>query len=94
MERLVVVFNAFYAIERKVLQFIMPVGGCTPRLGERQKDRVGCWLAYDIQVGASAGLHAPSKSGSNCYKISTWPTPKQVSYTSSFDTRRAFSGQV
>lgn len=48
MERLVVVFNAFYAIERKVVQFIMPVGGCTPGLEESKR------IEWD--VGASAGL--------------------------------------
>ena len=37
MERLVVVLNAFYAIERKVVQFIMPVGGCTPGLEESKR---------------------------------------------------------
>ena len=47
MERLVVVFNAVYAIERKVVQFIMPVGGCTLGLKGKQKYRVGCWLTYD-----------------------------------------------
>ena len=37
MERLVMVFNAFYAIERKVVQFIMPVGGCTLGLEESKR---------------------------------------------------------
>ena len=49
MERLVVVINAVYAIERRVVQFIMPVGGYTLDWRKAKVD-------IGLTSGASAGL--------------------------------------